>query len=489
MSLQSAAKSVTVALRFVEGKAPSEDHFAEANTALTVLEKTIEAVKTKDAAVALADAKQLLRDAKASVGKRRVEVNLDAPRLATTKSLAKLDGRAPTDKDFEDANGALTSLEKALEAVGKPAPSVAVLVSDSKVLAKTGRAKVAKRRLELDVEGQKAKVEEARKAAAPLIAALPKENKEQVQQTEDAAKKIVEALDAGAALTKQDRVYAVYDNEVRKRLGEIGEQIARRRTAIAAADGAVLLKELIAAEKAKLQASRGPTAGDAELEAAGKGLEALKQALEERAPLQYEDRAYSTAAEKARDELGPLKKELELATRGRELRKKTVEALEAGAKAFDAGAAAKDLRGQKAQYDKALALFGTCEKVGASMVEENKVLADVAVLVEGKQGTPKDAIALCAQRGKATEQALKGVDGIIGFEDGPKKAFEAGKGLLDQGKKPEALAQFRECISSAYIVQRWHPELKDRKFEVAGGSVTLAELLVQCTSQRDALQK
>ncbi|MGC4118147.1 MAG: hypothetical protein QM765_27070 [Myxococcales bacterium] len=244
VALQNAQKDVTKALRFVEGKNPTDDHFAEANTAITVLEKTLEEVKAnKDASAAIADARQALRDAKASAEKRRIETNLDKPRTAVQKALMKLDGRAPTDADFKAAADALVDLEKTLEPLGKPPSSVAVLVQESRSLLKTGKAAAAKRRLELDVEAQKGKVEDARKAAAQLMGVLFKADKDGVKATEDALKKIIETLDAGVELAKKDKNYAFYEGEVRKRVAEMNERIADRKVVIAGGDGATLLKD------------------------------------------------------------------------------------------------------------------------------------------------------------------------------------------------------------------------------------------------------
>ncbi|HEY3449061.1 MAG TPA: hypothetical protein VGK67_22050 [Myxococcales bacterium] len=490
VGLTNAQKDVTKALRFVEGKNPTDDHFAEATTAITILEKTLETAKNnKDAAATVADARQALRDAKASVEKRRIETNLDKPRAAVTKSLIKLDGRAPADADFEAANKALADLEKTLEPLGKPPASVAVLVQESKSMLKTGKAAVIKRRLELDVEAQKGKVEEARKDAVPLMAGLARADKDGVTQTENALKKIVGALDAGTELTKRDKGYAFYDGEVRKRVVEMNERIAGRKVAIAGSDGATLLRDLMASAKAKIQTTRSATSTEADLEAAVKTVDAIKQTLEERAELEYNDPVYGKAAEKTKDEMGSLKKDLEFAKQSRELRKRTVDALVAGLSAADAAGSLKDMRAKKAQFDKAIALLQTCERTGASMLEENKALNIVAVNLNGSPSTPKDVVAVCAQKGKETEQASKQVEGLIGFEDGPKKAYEKAKALLGEKKKSEALAQFKECIPAGMILQNRNPELKDRKFEVGGSSMTVPELIKECIKQRDALEK
>ncbi len=491
VSLELARRSVAQALRPIEAKGtPSDEQFAEVNTALTILEKTLEAVKdVKEASPAIIDARAALRDSRATVAKRRVEVSVEAPRAAATQALARLDAPAPTDEQFKQAGASLDALDKSLAAVGKPPSSVAALVADAQWLVRSGRAKVEKRRLEVDVQRQREKVEAARQQAAPLIAQLSKAAKEQVQETEAALKQILAALDGGTELTRKDRVYAVYDIEVRKRIAEMNDQIARRKIALAGSDGRALLSELVAAEKTRLHAARQPEAADGEIEAAAKGLDAIRQALEERVSLEEQDAGYAAQASQVRDEeLGRLKKDLEFAKQARELRRRTVEALTAGIAASDSAVASKDLRVQKSQWDRAMALFGSCERAAAAALDERGPLASFAMLVDGRLSTPKDVAGLCAERTKATEQLLKQVEAIIGFEDGPKIAFEKGKALLGKSKKREALEQFRECISSGKILLHWHPELKDRKFEVARGSMTVGDLIGECTKQADALQ-
>jgi len=134
-----------------------------------------------------------------------------------------------------------------------------------------------------------------------------------------------------------------------------------------------------------------------------------------------------------------------------------------------------------------MARFKSCQNDGASMLQQRSSLTGIAVVVDGHPSTPKDVLALCAQQQEATAELLRKVEGLISFEDGPKQSFEKAKGLLAKGAKSDALAQFRECIATGRILDHFNPELKDRKFEVAGASLTLVELIEQCVKQRDAL--
>ena len=94
---------------------------------------------------------------------------------------------------------------------------------------------------------------------------------------------------------------------------------------------------------------------------------------------------------------------------------------------------------------------------------------------------------LCAAQATETEQLMKDVAPLIKFEDGPKKSYEAGKSLLDKSKKNDALAPINECIATGIILKHDYPEMTDRKFDVAGGQLTLAEMINYCVAQRKAI--
>lgn len=307
-------------------------------------------------------------------------------------------------------------------------------------------------------------------------------------EAEESLKAITKALEENVGVTKKNRDYAFYDGEVRKRVAEGEAQLARRKTVLVAADAAALLRSLIADEKAKIQTARSPAATDADLDAATKGMEAIYTAMSERTALEEQDGAYAAQTEKTRNETGTMKIDLELALKARDLRRTTVEALASGIASAESAAVAKDIRSQKALYDKALSQLRSCEQSGNAMLQETGALSAITVLVDGRPSLPKDVIALCVERLKVFEMLSKEVEGLVGFEDGPKKAYETGKALLKEEKKAEAIAQFRDCISSAAILKHWHPELEGRKLEVGGSSLTLPELIATCVRERDALQ-
>ena len=122
------------------------------------------------------------------------------------------------------------------------------------------------------------------------------------------------------------------------------------------------------------------------------------------------------------------------------------------------------------------------------MVRQVAPLAKVAVLLDGQPSTPAAVTAQCGQRAVATDQMVKEIVPLIAFDDGPKKAFEAAKNLLNKGDKSGALAQFDECVATGVILQNRSPEIKEKKFDVAGTSLTLPEVITQCSAQRKQLR-
>ncbi|MHB8874125.1 MAG: coiled-coil domain-containing protein [Myxococcaceae bacterium] len=488
--IEPAHKDLVAAGRAVRARNPTADQLAEARTAAIVVRKLVEKFQPQ---ASLSQAfGQYVNDVKKTLIEVEIELQrrgLDSARKDLVQALRNIEKKAPTDEHFEEAKTAQVVLEKTLETVHAKEPALAALVGDARALVNTARTTTAKRRVEVDVQRQRAKVEEARKNAAALMAEIqqPDIGKDRLQEAGNAVKQLGAVLDEGAALTKQDREYAAYEREVKQRIVELNERIAKRTLVLAASTGRTLLTETITGAKARLEAAKQPSATDPDIDSASRSVEAVGKAIEAQASLEEQDKGYAAHAERARVDLERLNEALDFAKQARALRRQTVEALSAGASAALSAAADRDLRSQKGRYEKAVAQFRSCESAGESLVKENRALANIVVLVEGDPSTPKDVTALCAEKAKATEQLLKQVVALIGFEEGPKRGYEAGKGLLANDKKSEALTQFYDCISSGKILLHRNPELKDRQFQVAGASMTLHEVIQLCLKHRDSL--
>lgn len=509
--LESARTDLTRALANLERRAPSDEQFDEAKTAAIVLEKTLETAKANDATLAklVADGRWLLKTARTTIEKRRLEVDLERQkarieegRNEIARLMNKIWGNIPDQrlKDVEDAmervrkmlaDGAhLTSKDRAYDAYDREV---------KKRLDET-KAKIGIRRDELAIDAQKAKVDPELKSLARAVEAIdgfgPKAAA--ITAAEQALQQAEAALAAGAELEKRLRPYASFAKDARKTIETAKVRIAKRKLELAASDGRSLLEERVGGAKSSLETAKLASATDGDIAAAAAGIKGVKDALERSVALENENKGYGAYATKVRGDLERLDSELELAKQAVAFRKATLEPLSAGNAAADGGDQASDLRSQKEKYEKAVAAFKSCQRSGEEQLGDNKALASIAVLIQGQKSTPKEVIALCVERAEAVEQVLKKVVGLVAFDEGPKRSFEKGKALLGQASsaekskadalKAEALAQFEECISSGKILEYKNPELKDRKFPVAGQQVTLSELVVNCTAESKRLR-
>ncbi|MEW5741430.1 MAG: hypothetical protein AB1938_21090 [Myxococcota bacterium] len=500
-AVDAAVKDLRQALVKVERKTAGEDDFKVADSALLVLDKTLESLSAKDPLVgkAVADAQAWQREGRATLTRRRAEVAAAAQlaALATAlkdfrQALVKLEKKAPADDDFAVARSALLVLDKTLEPMDPKNPLVAGAVTEAKAWQREGGATITRRRLELDVQAQQAKVEAARKTAGELIAGFsqPESGEAQYGEAVAAVKAITAALDEGVALKERDKTYAWYDGEVRKRTAELDKKLALRRIQLNAAAARTALSSALADTKDKLEAARRPASTDADLAAAEKQVEATNALLEGKAELETQSVSYATAAEKGRFELMKRLETLELARQERDARKRTVDALAAGLDLEDAAASSKDMRAQKRDYEKALALFKACRDDGGKLLDSSPTAGRLAVVLRGQPATVKDAVAQCAQRYDAVAPLIKPLTGLIAFEDGPRKAYEAAVKLLAAGQKTEALAQFDECTATGVTLGVRNPDLKEHVFTVAGKQMTLSELTRTCTAKsRELLGK
>lgn len=480
-------KDLLSAVRIVHARKPTADQLAEAKTIAIVMRKLLE--KFQPEAERSAAFGEYVAGVKVNLVEVEVQLelkSLDAALTDVKHSLRNLERKVPTDDHFAEVAAAILVLEKTLETVHAKDPSMVAPAADAKQWLHDAKLTATKRRLEVDIDAQKTKVEDARKKANALqIVALPADQMAEADSTIDI---IGMTLDKGVELTKRDREYAAYDREVRARMAELKARVAARRVVLAAGDGKAQLLEAIAQSKAAIEAARLPASTDADLENAMKKLEALGKTIDGNAALEQQNAGYAANAERARNEVFRLTELAEIARQARDLRKRTGETLAAGEKDFSAAEASKDLRAKKAGYEKALAQFKSCSTDGTNLVEANPMLAKAVVLVDGLPSTPKAVSALCAQRAEATTPLIKPLVGLIAFDEGPKRAFEKAKAALAKNDKTEALAQYDECTATGITLQYRSPELKERAFEVAGAQMTLGEVTKQCSAQGKALR-
>jgi hypothetical protein len=486
-----AQDELVAAAKALRARKPTDEQLAGAKTAAFVVRKLVEkyepqAARSPAIAQYLAEVKNTLVEVEVALQIR----SLDAARAEVTQALRNLEKRAPTDEQFEEANTALTVLAKTLETVQTKNPAISPTAADARQLLKDGRAAIDKRRYEVDLQRQHVKVDEARKNASALVTQIQKEkpSEAQLQEAENAVKQIGVVLDAGAAFVKKDRDYAQYAKESKERMAELSDRIARRRIVLSAADARSQLSELVSTAKEKIEAVKAISTTDADIEAAAKSMDAVMQAMEAHAELERQDGAYAASAERARNELGRSVEALEFARQVRALRKATGEALAAANTASEAAASSADLRKRKALYAGAMERLKACQDDGARMLKENARLASVDVLVGGQPVKPQEVMAQCAQKAEALQGPQKQADMRLRFDEGPRKAYESAKALLSKSRKNEALDQLNECIAVGRILENQYPDLKNTKFEVAGGNMSVSELIQVCVKERKPLQ-
>jgi hypothetical protein len=469
---------------------PAPEQLSGAKTAAFVVRKLVEKYEpqaARDRAIGqyLTEVKNTLVEVEVALQIR----SLEAARAEVMQSLRNLEKRSPAPEQFEEANTALVVLSKTLETVHAKNPAISAHAADARQLLKDGRAAIDRRRYEVDLQQQRAKVDEARKNAAALVTQIQKEkpSEAQLQEAENAVKQIGVVLEAGASFVKKDRDYALYAKETKERMAELNDRIARRKIVLSAADSRVLLAERVAQAKEKLDATKPVSSTDADIETASKSVEELMQAIEVRAELERQDAGYASYAERTRNELLKLVESLEASKQARALRRTTGEALAAAHSASEKAASSSDLRKRKELYASAMEKLKSCQEEGARMLKENAKLATVDVLVGGLPVRPEEAMAQCAQRAETLREPQKKADAQLRFDEGPKKAYEAAKAHLSKSRKNEALAQLNDCVVEGRILENRYPDIKDHKFAVGGANMSLAELIQVCVKERKTL--
>ena len=485
--IEPAYGELSTAAKGLKVRKPSEDQLAHAKTAALVVRMLVEkfepqAARSPELRQYLGELKQTLYEVETTLHRRAIEV----AKRDVQQGLRAVERHAPTDEQFEETNSAVLVLEKTLEGVHKKDADLNAEVADARQVIRDARATLKKRRHEVELQRQRAKIHEARGSATNAVAQLQqaRPSDEQFKNAESAVRQVEALLQEGAELIRKDRDFAKYAGETKERLAVLNDRISKRRLALAAQDGRKELQEVVAVAKQKLETARTPEATDAELKAAADAVEAVGQVLERGGELEKKDAGYAAQADRTRVELGRLHEALDGATQARELRRGTGEALAAGLAAAKEAAAATDLHKQKGSWEAAAARFKSCEETGAHMIEQAPALARTVILVDGQPLQPREVTALCASQSQSTAAAINEVTALIRVDEGPKKALEAGKHLFGRSRKQDAIAQFETCIAEGLIAGNRWPELKARKFAVAGSNMTLSEMVRECTRLR-----
>ena len=479
------------AQKALHAKNPGPEVLAQAKTAAFVVSKLVEKSASKaEASPAFA---QYLEDTRKTLTDVEVQLqlrSLDAAKKDLTASMKNLEKRTASDDNFQEAKLAMTVLEKTLDTVHAKEAALQGPVADARALLKDAKAKLELRRYQVDLTRAHDKLADALKTAEAACKRIweAKVDEGILQDAEKSVKALEPILTENKPFIHKDADYRDYDKKVTDRSKELSDRIASRRVQLAAGAGRNQLSDLVDKAKGAIDTAQKPDATDAEVDAAQKSVDAIQPALDANAKLEKQDKGYAEKAERAREQQMKLMETLAFAKDAHALRKALADALASGNAAVDAGQKAKDPNAQKSQYESAMKLFKSCADDGASMVSEKPPLAKVVVLVNGSPNMPKEVMALCTQRGEATQPLLDQSTAVAYFHNGPQKDYETAKAAQNKGDKAVASAQFGECIADGRIFAQRYPKMKDDKFDVAGTGYTVNQLVDECVKQKAAVK-
>ncbi|MBX7098948.1 MAG: hypothetical protein K1X89_14660 [Myxococcaceae bacterium] len=265
-SLDVARADLSAALKNLEKRLPSDEEFAEAKAALLVLDKTADAAPGKDPslAAAVADARWASKEAKATLEKRRYQVDLtrqhdavETARKAAQALVTELQKAKATEAQFAEAEAAVKNVAAVLEA-GKAFVKLdrdyGAFDVDTKARITDLNDKIARRRVVLTAVDARALLAEMVATAKGRIEAARAASATDADVTE--AQKSLEAIDkaleARAALEKQDFGYGAGAEKTRNELYKLLDALegARQARGLRAATGDALMAATAAIEAA-----------------------------------------------------------------------------------------------------------------------------------------------------------------------------------------------------------------------------------------------
>ena len=284
--IEAAQAAVATRIQALDAKA-TEKLFKEAETAVTVLDKTIDSGKTLTPAAPyqkyLDTARAQAAAQRKTIEKRRVEVVVDAHRAqldpaekAVAEKMEALKGK-PAPEAFKAAESAVNDLKSALGTGGEAAnkdPNYGKRLAALEKKVEEHKATIERRRFETDLAAHKEKVAGATKNVTAGLAALAKGSEPALFSAADEAISTLElALGAGKSLGEKNPAYAKELAAAEKQVPDYRARTAKRRVEVDLAAHAARLSEAEAAVKTK---SADPSA----LEATEQAIGALESEIE-----------------------------------------------------------------------------------------------------------------------------------------------------------------------------------------------------------------
>ncbi len=264
--LDAARADVLQALRNVEKRSATAEQFEEAKTALVVLEKTLETVHAKNPAIspAAAEARQLLKDGRATLERRRYEVDLQQQRVKVDEArknaaalVTQIQKEKPTEAQLQEAENAIKQIGTVLEAGAhftKKDRDYAVYAKETKERMAELSDRVTRRKIVLDAADARVQIAERlattkeKLEAAKRVSATDAD----IETASKSVDEIMQMFEARAQLERQDAGYAAYAERARAEWLKLVEalELAKQARALRRVTGEALAAATKASEVA-----------------------------------------------------------------------------------------------------------------------------------------------------------------------------------------------------------------------------------------------
>ncbi|WP_164017134.1 hypothetical protein [Pyxidicoccus trucidator] len=269
-SLDAARADVTQALRNIEKRAATAEQFEEAKTALVVLEKTLETVHAKNPAIsgAAAEARQLLKDGRATMERRRYEVDLQQQRVKVDEArknaaalVSQLQKEKPSEAQLQEAENAIKQIGAVLEAGAhfvKKDRDYAIYAKETKERMAELSERVTRRKIVLAAADARAQLTERLATTKEKLETAKRVSATDgdVETASKSVDEVMQMFEARAELERQDAGYAAYAERARAEWLKLVEalELARQARALRRMTGEALVAASKASEAAAASA-------------------------------------------------------------------------------------------------------------------------------------------------------------------------------------------------------------------------------------------
>jgi hypothetical protein len=348
----------------------------------------------------------------------------------------------------------------------------------------SARTAIEKRKFEIDVDQQRGRVTEAMSAVTkggPLGA-----------DTSGFEAKIADldkAIEAGEPFAGKDSRYAHVAAEARKASATAKKKVEAKKLELAVAERKKAIEDALVPVKAGAENCRHPDATPAMITDAENAVKNAREEVGKGAAYESKDKRYADLVARTKKALDKFQHDISEAKDGAAFREKVLGAATSAVVSLDALNGSPEER--KKSLTTALDSFKSCQKEGASILADHPKLVSTLFPIGKKKLKASAVVVFCSEQAKNTETKLGSVNATLAFYDGPAKALEKAKQLMEQAeaaKEPEAknkvfneaLSQFEACLESGRMLEFKHPELKKSAFDFAGGKVTLTVVVAAC---------